>query len=128
MAKYVCNGAMLKCSMGVSPATLIVIPPTVNTEKKQMANMMDFVPVTNVPTFGMCNATTNPAVISATSAASGVHTPAPCVPALTTPWMGCKTNVMVRKAPAVLKNSTLMCTWLGKIEVTFEGQTSVKEK
>ena len=128
MAKYVCNGAALKCSMGVSPSTLIVIPPTVNTEKKQMANMMDFVPLTNIPTFGMCNAKTNPAVIAATSAALGTPTPAPCIPATATPWTGCKMDVMVRKSPAVLKSSTLMCTWLGQISVTFEGQTTVKEK
>ena len=127
MAKYVCNGAMLKCSQGLSPSTLIVIPPTVNTEKKQMANMMDFVPVTNIPPFGLCNTETNPAVAAATSSASGVHTPAPCVPVFTMPWTGCKTNVLVRKAPAVLKSSKLMCTWTGQISVTNEGQTSVKE-
>ena len=83
MAKYVCNGAILKCSKAMPPgiASLIVIPPTVNTEKKQMANMLDFEPTTNVPTFGLCNSKTNPAVIAATSAALGVHTPAPCLPA-----------------------------------------------
>jgi len=129
MAKYVCNGAMLKCSKAMPPATatLIVIPPTVNSDKKQMANMMDFTPVTNVPTFGLCNSKINPAVVAATSAALGVHTPAPCIPALTTPWTGCKMNVLVRKAPAVLKSSKLMCTYLGQISVLFEGQASVKE-
>ena len=127
MAKYVCNGATLKCSMGLSPSTLIVIPPAVTTEKKQMANMMDFVPVTNIPTFGMCNATANPAVAAATSAALGVHTPAPCVPNIVAPWVGCKTNVLVRKSPALLKNSSLMCLWSGKIEVSVEGQSTVKE-
>ena len=127
MAKYVCNGAALKCSMGLSPSTLIVIPPTVNTEKKQMANMMDFVPMTNIPPFGMCNTVTNPAVAAATSAALGVLTPAPCIPNIVAPWVGFKTNVLVRKSPALLKNSCLMCLWSGKIEVTSEGQSKVKE-
>ena len=130
MAKYVCNGAVLKCSQAMPPSisSLIVIPPTVNAEKKQMANMMDFVPMTNVLTFGLCNAKANPAVAAATTAAAGVHTPAPCVPSIITPWAGCKMDVLVRKSPAVLKSSTLQCMFTGKISVSFEGQATVKEK
>lgn len=130
MAKYVCNGAMLKCSQAMPPATttLIVIPPTVNAEKKQMANMMDFVPLTNIPTFGLCRAIANPAVAAATSAALGVLTPVPCIPNIVAPWTGCKMDVLVRKNPAVLKSSKLMCIWTGQIEVSFEGQSTVKEK
>ena len=127
MAKYVCNGATLKCSMGLTPSTLIVIPPTVTTEKQQMANMMDYVPMTNIPSFGLCNATANPAVAAATSAALGVHTSAPCVPNIVSPWVGCKTTLFVRTSPALIKNSSLMCVWSGKIEVISEGQSTVKE-
>ena len=130
MAKYVCNGAVLKCSQAMPPSisTLIVIPPDVKAEKKQMANMMDYVPMTNIPTFGLCNAKANPAVIAATSAALGVHTPAPCIPNIVTPWIECKTDVLVRKNPAVLKSSSLQCMWSGKISVNSEGQTTIKEK
>ena len=130
MAKYVCNGAVLKCSQAMPPSisTLIVVPPTVNTENKQMANMMDYVPLSNVLTFGLCNATANPAVASATTAAAGVHTPAPCIPNIVTPWIGCKMDVLVRKNPAVLKSSKLQCMWSGQISVSVEGQATVKEK
>jgi len=125
MERYVCNGAMLKCSMGLSPSTLIVIPPTVNVEKKPMANIMDYVPMTNILPFGMCNTVTNPAVAAATSAALGVLTPVPCIPNIVAPWVGFKPNVLIRKNPALLKRCTLMCLWAGVIEITYEGHSSM---
>ena len=49
MPKYVCNGAMLKCSFGNAPSILCVPPINmVNTEKKPIANIMDFKPMVNI--------------------------------------------------------------------------------
>lgn len=123
MGQLVCNGAMIQCSFGVAPATLIV-PPTklVNTSNQPAATIMDNIPMTNVPTFGMCSAPTNPAVIAATSAASGVFTPAPCVPATVAPWAPGSPTVMVGKLPALNNSSKLMCTWGGVISVNMAGQ------
>ncbi|MCB0014159.1 MAG: DUF4280 domain-containing protein [Anaerolineales bacterium] len=123
MAQQVCNGAMLQCSFGVAPSTMIVIPKAmVNTSKQPAATIMDNVPIANIPPFGMCSAPTNPAVIAATSAAAGVFTPAPCIPVTTAPWApGCPT-VTLGKIPALNSTSKLMCTWLGVISVTQPGQ------
>ncbi|MCA9987292.1 MAG: DUF4280 domain-containing protein [Anaerolineales bacterium] len=123
MAQQVCNGAMLQCTFGVAPSTMIVIPKAmVNTSKQPAATIMDNVPIANIPPFGMCSAPTNPAVIAATSAAAGVFTPAPCIPVTTAPWApGCPT-VTLGKIPALNSTSKLMCTWLGVISVTQPGQ------
>ena len=123
MAQQVCNGAMLQCSFGVAPSTLIVVPKAmVNTSKQPAATIMDNIPIANIPPFGMCSAPTNPAVIAATSAAAGVFTPAPCIPVTTAPWApGCPT-VTLGKIPALNSTSKLMCTWLGVISVTQPGQ------
>ena len=84
MAKKVVTGAMVQCSFVAALSALIVLPTNrVMAEGGPAANIMDHKPVVNIPTFGMCTAPTNPAVIAAMSAALGVPTPAPCVLAKT---------------------------------------------
>jgi hypothetical protein len=81
--------------------------------------------MTNVMMFGMCKAPTNPAVIAATAAASGVFTQAPCVPATASPWVPGSPTVMIGGKAALNSTSKLMCTWLGVISVNFAGQATV---
>ena len=85
MAILVANGAELACDMGASPSLLTLTPgpPHVATASPPLAPLAvvsDFVPLTNIKTFGMCSSPFNPAVQAATTAADGVFTPAPCVP------------------------------------------------
>ncbi len=128
MANLVVATAMMKCSMGVAPGSLIVIRPKVMADKKPAANIMDYKPMVNVPTFGMCNAKPNPAVIAATAAALGTPTPAPCVPMTTAPWAPGKPKVLIEKQPALDDGSKLMCNWTGVIEITSAGQVKVQLK
>jgi Domain of unknown function (DUF4280) len=75
MALQVCNGAMLKCSMGVAPSTLVVLPiHRVMSSSQPAANIKDHIPMVNIMPFGMCTSPTNPAVVAAMGA------PVPCVP------------------------------------------------
>lgn len=125
MANIVVTGATLQCSFGAAPSTLAVLP----TNKVQAcyvpaANIMDYVPMTNIMPFGMCNAPTNPAVIAATSAALGVPTPAPCVPATTAPWIVGAVTALLANQPTLNDSSTCMCTWLGVIKINMAGQTT----
>lgn len=88
MGIQVCLGAMLPCSLGMAPSALVVLPTNrVTVENKRASNIMDHMPVVNIPTLGMWSAPTNPDVIAPTSAASGVPTPAPCVPVASAPWV-----------------------------------------
>lgn len=122
MAKQVVMGAMMQCSFGVAPSSLIVLPVNrVVVENKPAANIMDFKPVVNIPPFGMCNAPTNPAVIAATSAALGVPTPAPCVPVIPAPWAPGSPTVLIANMPALNDTSKCMCTWAGVISINNPG-------
>ncbi len=123
MAFHVCNGAMIQCSFGMTPSALIVTPVNrVMTGGMPAANIMDHVPVMNVPTFGMCMTPSNPAVAAATAAALGVLTPMPCIPVTTAPWAPGSPNVLSGGMPALNSTSQLMCMWGGLIQITSPGQ------
>ncbi len=117
MPKQVVNGAMMQCSFGVAPASLIVLPVNrVMVNNQPAANIMDYIPVVNILPFGMCSAPTNPAVI----AALGV--PVPCMPVTATPWAAGSPTVLIGNTPALNDTSKCMCTWGGVISITFPGQ------
>jgi len=123
MPNYVCNGAMLKCSFGAAPATLMVLPAKMTMLCNQpMANIMDFAPMTNITTFGMCKSLANPTVAAATAANYGVLQQMPCIPATTAPWIPGKANVLVKNLPALTDDCKCMCMWAGIIEITNPGQ------
>jgi len=123
MAQQVCNGAMLKCSMGMAPSTFIVTPEhKVMTSSQPAANIMDYVPMKNIMPFGMCKSPANPQVAAATASAMGVLTPMPCIPATVAPWMIGAPTVLLDNAPALNNTSKVMCIWAGVIEVQKAGQ------
>ena len=119
MPQHVCNGAMLQCSFGVAPSSLIVLPVNrVLTSNQPAATIMDHVPMVNIMPFGMCSAPTNPAVIAA------MGSPVPCVPVTPAPWMIGAPTVLEGNMPVLNSTSKLMCTWLGIISVTYPGQVT----
>ncbi|MEO0948583.1 MAG: DUF4280 domain-containing protein, partial [Cyanobacteria bacterium J06641_5] len=84
MGTQVVAGAMLQCSFGAAPSSLIVVPkgPPVMAGGPLAATIMDYAPLVNILPFGMCSSLANPSVASATAAALGVLTPMPCVPVI----------------------------------------------
>lgn len=125
----VAAGATIKCTFAVPPgiSTLIVVPkgPPVMMGGLPAATVMDFAPIANIPTFGMCMTPTNPVVASATAAALGVLTPMPCVPVIPAPWAPGNPTALVGGLPALSKVSVCMCTWGGVISVVNPGQVTV---
>lgn len=122
----VCSGATLQCSFGAAPAIFNVLP--VNRTLvggMPAANIMDYIPLVNVTTFGMCSSLANPTVAAATAAALGVLTPMPCIPATASPWVPGAPTVLLGSMPALDANSTLMCTWAGVIKITYPGQVQM---
>ncbi|MFM7041639.1 MAG: DUF4280 domain-containing protein [Planctomycetaceae bacterium] len=115
--KLVNSGSMLQCSMGAAPASLVVAVPMVTAATPPGANIMDCVPMVNIPTFGMCRSPANPTVAAATAAALGVLTPMPCVP-VTTPWTPGVATVLLRGMPALDASSKCMCAFGGQISIT----------
>jgi hypothetical protein len=117
-----CMGAMMMCSFGVAPSTLIPTPRPIMTSNMVAANIMDHIPIMNIPPFGMCTCPANPVVAAATAAALGVLTPMPCVPATPAPWVPGAVTVLLDMAPALDNVSKLMCVYGGVIQFSTPGQ------
>jgi hypothetical protein len=126
MGQQVCMGAMLQCSFGVAPSTLVVLPANRVLTGTPAANIMDNKPMVNVPPFGMCQSMANPTVAAATAAALGVLTPMPCVPVTPAPWIVGAPTVLIGNMPALNNTSKLMCIWGGVIQITNPGQTTTQ--
>jgi hypothetical protein len=106
MAMHVCTGAMMQCSFGMAPSTFVATPKMVQTSYMDAGNIMDNVPMMNIPPFGMCQSLANPQVAAATASAP----PAP--------------TVLVANQPALNNTSKLICNWAGVIQITNPGQTT----
>lgn len=120
---YVCSGAMMRCTMGTSPATLTVLPVrTVNLTGPPMANISDHQSMVNLAPFGLCRSLGFPPTASATAAAHGHLTPMPCMHNTPAPWMGGKMDYLIKAQPALLKSSKCQCMWGGTISLVTDGQ------
>ena len=66
----------------------MIVPPEVPVfaDMLPLATIFDFVPLENIPSFGLCSSLANPEVATATALAEGVLTPMPCIPVTTSPW------------------------------------------
>jgi hypothetical protein len=120
-------GAMMQCSFGVAPSSLVVLPTNkVMTNMVPDANIMDHIPMTNIMPFGMCTSIANPTVAAATAAALGVLTPMPCIPATPAPWITGAPTVLLGNFPSLDNVSQLMCTWAGVITFIDAGEMTVE--
>jgi hypothetical protein len=112
----------MMCAMGAAPAVFNATPKMVMTGNMPAGNIMDHVPMLNIPPFGVCMSLANPTVAAATAAALGVLTPMPCVPNTPAPWAPGSPTVLVANMPALNNTSTLNCIWGGVITFTTPGQ------
>ena len=126
MPNLVSLGSTLSCSFGSAPMPMIVPP-----EKPVLAAMLpaatifDFIPLENIPAFGLCSSLANPEVAAATEQALGVLTPMPCVPVTSSPWFPGAPAVLIEGMPALCMGSTCMCDWLGEVSIVESGQEVV---
>lgn len=127
MAKQVSMGAGLQCSFGASPCSLGVAPgrPALNGGPPA-ATILDHQPLVHVPSFGLCRSPANPAVATATAAASGVLTPMPCIPATPAPWTPGRSGVQIAGQPALSDDSSCQCIWGGRISITSPGASGTE--
>jgi hypothetical protein len=122
MPQLVTSGAMMMCTFGVAPSALNVLPVNGTMAGAPAANIMDYIPMVNIPPFGMCLSIANPMVASATAAALGVLTPMPCIPATVAPWAPGSPTVLIGNMPALNNTCMCNCMWGGVISITFSGQ------
>lgn len=122
MPNQVSMGALMKCSFGVAPSALTVLPKNkVLAEGPPAANIMDHIPILNIKPFGVCMSIKNPLVAAASIAAMGVLTPMPCIPATTEPWEPGAPTVLIANMPALDNVSQCMCMWGGVITLINPG-------
>lgn len=127
MPEQVVTGAMMMCTFGAAPASLIATSaPTTTVGGTPAATIMDFAPMDNIPTFGVCQSLANPEVAAATAAALGVLTPMPCVPVTSSPWVPGTPTVTIGGFPALDNTSRCTCDWAGEISITMPGQFSTE--
>jgi hypothetical protein len=122
MPCQVCTGATLQCSFGTAPSTFAA--SGIEVSATAAAGVVADVAPSNVPPFAMCTSLANPQVASATSAASGVLTPQPCVPVLS-PWTPGSAETTIGGVAALDDSSQCSCSWGGAVTVSAAGQTSV---
>ena len=120
-APQVVDSAIMQCSFGMAPSSLGVLPVgRVTVEGRAAAAIIDAIPVVNIRPFGMCSSLANPTVAAATSAALGVLTPQPCMPA-TAGWIPGATGTLIGAAPALTSASTCQCAYGGIITILHPG-------
>jgi len=108
--------------MGAAPAPLTVLPgQMVMVDNKPAATTMDFAPMSNIPSFGVCKSIANPTVASATSAAMGTLTPMPCIPATTSPWVPGAPTITAGGKSVLTSDSQCICMWAGTISIKVAG-------
>lgn len=117
----VTTGTQLQCTMGTTPCAINATPGAV-TATTPAATVLDFKPTANIPTFGMCMSLGNPQVAAATSAAQGVLTPQPCIPATTTPWAPGSVTSAINAVPALTNAAVCQCNWGGTVSIIAPSQ------
>jgi len=116
MAIQVSTGAEVLCTFGLAPA--VFTASSVDVAATTPAGVVTDVTIANIPTFGMCVAPTNPAVIAE------LMNPAPCLPVLM-PWTPGSARVTINGVNALDDESQCMCAWAGVVTVSSPGQTLV---
>ena len=128
MGQQVCMGAMMQCSFGMAPSSLVVLPVNrVTSSFMPDANIMDHIPMVNILPFGMCSSIANPTVAAATAAALGVLTPMPCIPVVPAPWTPGNPTVMIANFPIINNTSQCFCAFGGAITFSNAGQQTVAD-
>lgn len=123
---YVCSGAMMKCTMGTSPARLTVLPSrTVFLAGQPQANISDHKSMVNLAPFGVCRSLAFPPTAAATAAAHGHLTPMPCVHNTPAPWFVGKMDTLIKGQPALLQSCKCQCMWGGTISLINNGQVAI---
>ena len=122
MPMQTCMGATMMCSFAIAPGALIVPPMNRTLTPMPAGNILDAKPFMNIPPMGMCTSVLNPAVAAATTAAMGVLTPMPCIPAPLGVWLPGSIKVLIGNMPALDHTSKAFCAYAGVIQQLVPGQ------
>lgn len=126
MAFWLTEGAMLECTMGLTPSPLNVLPVSMVTANAMpVATIIDNVPFVNIIPFGLCKSPANPAVAAIIASSLGAVTQGPCLPETPAPWIPASPQIMAGEMPCIDQTSKLMCVYGGVISPIVPGQFCV---
>jgi len=109
MAKYICNGAQCKCTLGTAEGALEVKSQTkIFIQDKLMATENE-----NTFSSNFVNCTRS-------------SPPPPCVPEIKAPWSNTKNNVFQTEHKGLLEDSKCICSYGGTISIIDSKQTQTK--
>lgn len=117
MRKLVVHEAKIRCSKGTLPSLFVLLDSPVSSDDKAVGTVDDHKANKNIITFGMCRSEKNPQVASATSAAMGVLTPQPCIPATNARWEPGAPFAVMKDINVLTSDSTCKCDWEGVIDI-----------
>ena len=117
MRRLVVHEAKIRCSQGALPSLLVIPESPVLSDDKAVGTVDDHKPMRNIITFGMCRSPSNPQVAAATSAALGVLTPQPCIPATNQQWTPGAPFAVVDQINVLSSDSTCTCDHGGTIDI-----------
>ncbi|SRR5579884_957793 len=118
MPPLVSNAATLSCSMAAPPVDVPLATAPKSTPVNAgspAASVGDYVPLTNIPSFGVCSAPGNPAVAASPAGK------APCMPMVNGPWTPGAAKVKIGGQPALHQGCQAMCAWGGVITISTPG-------
>lgn len=105
----VCNGAMLRCSLGSVPGTLVVLRPSLSADTMQaIGTVQDSRPMENILPFGTCSAAAHPLISTGA---------APCIPQTNEVWTQQTPSIRYQGQAALRGDATLRCEYGGIISV-----------
>ena len=106
--KYLCNGALLKCSKGAAPSKMVVIPKNGYFINEQpVAVVSDMKPMVNILSFGACQRENTP----------------PCTPVISAPWSNPVKGSLINGEATASEKGKLKCNFGGEITVIDAGQS-----
>ena len=101
-------GGLSLCVMGVAPMSLIMLPKhMVMGPTGPLGNIMDTIPMLNIPSYVMCNST--------------LPIPKPCIPS-TTPWCAPVPTVLIDNMPAFDNTAKSICALGGVVNIMVPTQ------
>jgi len=124
MPKAVTSVALTKCSYGLAPSVLNVLPISgCSAGFMPLADINTMIPIVNILPFGLCNSPLNATIIAAQAATPPfkppppVTLPMPCMPIPLGPWSP-GSKVTVNGTPLLTDGCKCNCVWGGSIEIT----------
>lgn len=123
MSNMVTQSAMLQCSFGAAPCSMVVTNDlTVQGINNFSSNIQSKTPFADISGFSMCVSPSNPVI----SGSAGIITSTPCTPAFSAPWSPGSTTVQITSMGALNGSCMLTCSYAsGVITITNPGAMTV---